>query len=117
MTVEGGIPQPPVTVYWRPGCAYCARLRRGLSRAGIATAEVNIWAEPDAAAIVRGIATGNETVPTVVVGDVSLVNPSTAEVRQALLQIAPDLTLVEPGAAPPFRWMHGGSRRSRDASD
>jgi mycoredoxin len=69
-----------ITVYWRPGCMYCARLRRGLRRAGLVTTEVNIWSDPTAAGLVRRVANGNETVPTVVVGGTSLVNPSTAEV-------------------------------------
>jgi hypothetical protein len=36
---------------------------------------VDIWRDPSAAATVRGIADGNETVPTVVVGGQSRVNP------------------------------------------
>jgi glutaredoxin len=36
----------------------------------------NIWDDPDAAAFVRSVADGNETVPTVVVGDRAMVNPS-----------------------------------------
>lgn len=73
-----------VALYWRPGCPWCALLRRGLRRAGIATMEFNIWEDPDAAAKVREVAGGNETVPTVFVGEVALVNPSVATVRKAL---------------------------------
>lgn len=80
-----------VTVYWRPGCPYCAALRRGLSRAGLPTAEVNIWADPEAAAIVRSIAGGNETVPTVVVAGNGLVNPKVRTVLDAVHTLAPDL--------------------------
>lgn len=69
-----------VTVYWRPGCPYCSRLRRGLSRAGLRTNAVNTLADPEAAATVRRFAGGNETVPTVVVGDIARVNPSVGEV-------------------------------------
>jgi mycoredoxin len=50
----------------------------------VAYREVNIWADEDAAAFVRSVARGNETVPTVMVGDVSLVNPSTRQVLAAL---------------------------------
>ena len=59
--------------------------------------EVNIWDDPDAAAIVRSFARGNETVPTVVVGAldsdraVGLVNPSGAEVLAAVAEHAPHL--------------------------
>jgi len=80
-----------VTVYWRPGCPYCAALRRGLRRAGLATTEVNIWSDPEAAGIVRSIAGGNETVPTVVVAGTGLVNPRVRAVLEAVHAVAPDL--------------------------
>jgi len=80
-----------VHYYWRPGCPFCMMLRRGLDKAGIETIDHNIWDEPEAAAIVRGHANGNETVPTVVVGDVGLVNPSAAEVGTLLEEQAPHL--------------------------
>ncbi|HAP76165.1 MAG TPA: NrdH-redoxin [Acidimicrobiaceae bacterium] len=69
-----------VTVYWRPGCPFCSMLRAGLRRHDVEFHEVNIWEEPDAAAFVRSVARGNETVPTVTVGDTALVNPSAREV-------------------------------------
>lgn len=69
-----------IVVYWRPGCGFCARLFRQLSNAGIPHERVNIWDDPDAAAIVRAAANGNETVPTVVIGPVSLVNPDVEEI-------------------------------------
>lgn len=69
-----------VTVYWRPGCGFCSMLRAGLRRADLAYEEVNIWDDPDAAAFVRSVADGNETVPTVTIGGVALVNPSSREV-------------------------------------
>ncbi len=74
--------QTPVTVYSRPGCPYCYLLRRGLHRRGIAFTEVNIWKDPDAAAAVRAVADGNETVPTVHVGGRWLVNPSPERVER-----------------------------------
>ena len=78
-----------VTVYWRPGCPYCSALRRGLRRAGLATTERNIWTDPVAAATVRSIAGGNETVPTVVIGGVGFVNPSVRTVVDAVGGTAP----------------------------
>lgn len=69
-------------VYWRPGCPFCAMLRAGLRLKRVPFREVNIWHDPDAAAFVRSVARGNETVPTVVVGSVSLVNPSVGEVAE-----------------------------------
>ncbi len=59
-------------------------LRFGLERAGLAFREVDIWQDPDAAAFVRSVANGCETVPTVSVGDVHMVNPSVAQVAEAL---------------------------------
>ena len=85
-----------VTVYWRPGCLYCQRLRRGLARAGLAATEVNIWQDTAAAATVRRLAGGSETVPTVVVGDAALVNPGVAEVLDALGSVAPGLVPGHP---------------------
>lgn len=75
--------RPTVRVYWRPGCLFCARLRRGLRVAGMKATEINIWESPSAAAIVRQVTGGDETVPTVIVGDRALVNPSVAAVFAA----------------------------------
>lgn len=69
-----------VVVYSRPGCPYCTMLRTGLKLRGVPFREVNIWQDPEAAAFVRSVARGNETVPTVSIGEVSLVNPSAKEV-------------------------------------
>ncbi len=73
-----------VTVYSRPGCPFCTSLRRGLQQSGTPFTEVNIWEDPAAAAFVRSVARGNETVPTVTVGDVAMVNPSAEKVREVL---------------------------------
>ena len=80
-----------VTLFWRPGCPYCMALRRGLRRAGIQLPEVNIWEEPAGAAVVREHAGGNETVPTLAVGDQWLVNPSTHNAVEAIKAYAPEL--------------------------
>ncbi|MGH3628255.1 MAG: glutaredoxin domain-containing protein [Sciscionella sp.] len=82
---------PPITVYWRPGCPFCRRLRRDIDRSGLPVREVNIWEDPSAAASVRSIAGGNETVPTVVVGDHGMVNPSLSSVVAAVRRVAPEL--------------------------
>lgn len=70
----------PVTVYWRPGCGFCSSLFRGLENAGVAFDRLDIWQDEDAAAFVRSVARGNETVPTVRIGDVALVNPTARDV-------------------------------------
>lgn len=80
---------PDMRLFWRPGCPYCTRLRRGLARRGVTLPEVNIWQDPAAAAAVRAVTGGSETVPTVVVGDRALVNPSPAAVLAAVEELAP----------------------------
>ena len=73
-----------ITVYWRPGCPFCGSLFRQLEHAQVEHRRVNIWDDEGAAAVVRSIARGNETVPTVLVGGVGLVNPSVREIQAAL---------------------------------
>ncbi|MER7209439.1 hypothetical protein ABT340_20445 [Streptosporangium sp. NPDC000239] len=57
--------------------------------------EVNIWKDPDAAAFVRSVADGNETVPTVTVAGETMVNPSRSRLFEAVREHAPHLM---PGA-------------------
>lgn len=78
-----------VVLYWRPGCPYCSGLKRRLRQLGVSATEVNIWADPDAAAIVRAAAGGNETVPTVVIGDTAMVNPTGLQVLEEARRLAP----------------------------
>ena len=61
-----------IDLYWRPGCGFCTMLQRKLDKLGIERVEHNIWDDPRDAAIVRQHANGNETVPTVVIGDAGL---------------------------------------------
>jgi hypothetical protein len=51
----------------------------------------NIWEDPEAAAIVRSIADGDETVPTLIIGPVGLVNPTVGLVEQTLAHHSPHL--------------------------
>ncbi|MDT6985427.1 glutaredoxin domain-containing protein [Streptomyces lusitanus] len=72
-------------VYWRPGCRYCRRLRFTLGRDARRAHWVDIWRDPAAAAAVRAVADGNETVPTVVLADGrAQVNPDPEWVRGRL---------------------------------
>ncbi|MEX0168611.1 glutaredoxin domain-containing protein [Streptomyces sp. LMG1-1-1.1] len=71
-------------VYWRPGCAYCLRLRFRLGVRGRRAHWVNIWRDPEGAAAVRAATGGDETVPTVVVEGRAHVNPDPAWVRARL---------------------------------
>ncbi len=64
-------------------------LRRGLEKRGIATIEHDIWSDADAAELVRSFARGNETVPTVVIGDVGFVNPTASAIEEHLKDHAP----------------------------
>jgi mycoredoxin len=82
-TAESHAIDPEIVVYWRPGCGWCSALRRQLARAGVAHRLVNIWEDADAAARVRAVARGHETVPTVMIGTVALVNPGIREVLAA----------------------------------
>ena len=79
---------PKVEFYWRPGCPYCKALRFRLHLKGISLAEVNIWEDPVAAARVRSVADGNETVPTIFIGPISLVNPNPKQVVAAMNEYA-----------------------------
>ncbi len=80
-----------VTFYWRPGCGFCMALERRLGGIGVPLDKRNIWEDPEAAATVRSIANGNETVPTVVVGGARMVNPSVDRVLEAIRAEAPHL--------------------------
>ena len=82
---------PEVHYYWRPGCPFCSMLRRGLDKRGIVTIDHNIWEDPADAAVVRSLANGNETVPTIVIDDIGMVNPSADEVIAVLSSKAPHL--------------------------
>jgi mycoredoxin len=95
--VVRGVNETPdaITFYWRPGCGFCMGLERGLSRIGVPLDKRNIWEDPDAAATVRSIANGNETVPTVVVGDTKMVNPSVAAVLDAVRDQVPHLEAAD----------------------
>lgn len=81
----------PLDVYWRPGCGACASLRVVLAEAGVPARWHDIWADPDARSFVRSVAAGNETVPTVRIGDQVLVAPRPRQVIEALRGVAPEL--------------------------
>lgn len=78
-------------VYWRPGCPFCFSLKRSLKRRKVPMRFHNIWDDPDAAVVVRSVARGNETVPTVVIAGRALVNPSPQAVEALIAEVAPGL--------------------------
>lgn len=109
----------PVTVYWRPGCGFCSSLLRSLERHDVPHDRVDIWQDEEAAAFVRSVADGNETVPTVRIGGSALVNPSARDVLATLAEEAPEhlpegYEPPEPGAVSRFvgRLLGDGSGRS-----
>ncbi|MFB7647548.1 glutaredoxin domain-containing protein [Streptomyces sp. NPDC059095] len=81
--------QDGVVLYWRPLCTYCMKLRLSLLFTRLRFVKVNIWRNPDAAAFVRSVADGNETVPTVTVAGRAMVNPSKRELFEAVRAHAP----------------------------
>lgn len=89
-TLPGSAPEQ-IDLYWRPGCGFCSMLQRKLDQLGLERVEHNIWDDPDAAAIVRTHANGNETVPTVVVGEHGFVNPSARDLVMFLAEHHPHL--------------------------
>ncbi len=92
-----------VEFYWRPGCPFCMALRRPLRRSSLPVREINIWQERSAADRVREATGGDETVPTVFVGEHALVNPRFRQVEELVRERAPHL-LTEAGAAPRTGW-------------
>lgn len=74
----------PVVIYWRPGCVYCMRLRGALGKDKDKATWISIWADEDAAAFVRSVNDGNETVPTVRIGKAVHTNPDPEVVKAAL---------------------------------
>lgn len=80
-----------IDLYWRPGCGFCMAFQRQVKKYGIEVTRHNIWDDPDAAAHVRSVADGNEVVPTVTVGEHSLVNPSIKDVVALVSRTAPEL--------------------------
>ncbi|MFB7931530.1 glutaredoxin domain-containing protein [Streptomyces sp. NPDC056039] len=80
-----------VVIYWRPLCTYCMKLLTQLRFTRLRYTKVNIWRNPDAAAFVRSVAGGNETVPTVTVAGRAMVNPSKRELLEAVEAYAPHL--------------------------
>ncbi len=102
--LDDSAPEPADTatridLYWRPGCGFCSMLQRKLDQLGIERVEHNIWDDADDAAIVRSHANGNETVPTVVIGDTGFVNPSVGQLVGFLIEHHPDL--LPEGFEPP----------------
>ena len=73
------------TLYSTSWCGPCKRLKTQLADLGITFQEINIEESPEAAAIVEGINSGNQMVPTLVFSDgTSMTNPSAIQVKEKL---------------------------------
>ena len=74
-----------LTMYTTPWCGFCRNLKNQLARAGIEMAEVDIERDESAAKFVMSVNGGNQTVPTVLFPDGTvLTNPSAAQVMAQL---------------------------------
>lgn len=74
-----------LTMYSTVWCGYCARLKAQMTREGISFVEVDIEADPQAAAMVEDVNHGNQTVPTIQFPDGSFAtNPSIGQVKERL---------------------------------
>ncbi len=99
-----------IDVYWRPGCGFCMALDRQLNRMAVPMRKRNIWDDPSAAEFVRQHANGNETVPTVHIGEQVLVNPTPNDVVRVMQDQVPHL-VPEGVDAKPEGKVSGAMRR------
>ncbi|NNE96821.1 MAG: NrdH-redoxin [Acidimicrobiales bacterium] len=97
--------EPAIDYYWRPGCPFCTLLERRLNKLDVKINRFNIWDSPADAAFVRSVANGSETVPTLRIGETSLVNPSAGEVSTVLAAEFPGSFSIEPDKPSGLRGM------------
>ncbi|MDP4715572.1 MAG: mycoredoxin, partial [Candidatus Nanopelagicales bacterium] len=82
---SGRMASMPITMYTTAWCGFCHRLKAQLGREGVEVVEVDIEADPEAAAFVEGVNGGNQTVPTLVFADgTTMTNPSLGQVKAHL---------------------------------
>jgi mycoredoxin len=75
-------------MYSTSWCGYCKRLKSQLAELGISFEEINIEEVAGTAEIVEKVNGGNQTVPTLVFSDGSVMtNPSAKQVQEKLTQI------------------------------
>lgn len=74
---------PSITVYYKPGCPFAAKLRLRLTLARIPYTTVDFSRSEAAAAEVRDANDGDELSPTVKVGRRYLSNPNLKAVQEA----------------------------------
>jgi len=93
-----------ITVYGHPACPGVGPVRALLGQSKVAYTYVNIRQDPAAAAIVRAVNNGNESVPTLVFPDDStLTEPSATELKKKLESLGYQVS--------PLAWVVGNSWR------
>lgn len=77
-------------MYTTSWCGFCRNLKSQLGRVGIEMTEVDIEKDEAAAEYVMSVNGGNQTVPTVLFPDGSvMVNPSATQVQARLATLSP----------------------------
>lgn len=85
------LPEKAIVVFGRPNCPGVPPVLRLLDSAGVVYDYVNIREDADAAAQLRAITGGYESVPTLIFPDGrTMVEPGTMKLRQVLQEGAPD---------------------------
>ncbi|TNY38427.1 mycoredoxin [Thermomonospora catenispora] len=85
MATPASAPTGKLTMYTTSWCGFCKRLKSQLARDGIYLHEVDIERDPEAAEFVMSVNGGNQTVPTVVFPDGTVMtNPPAKKVKQHL---------------------------------
>jgi glutaredoxin len=78
------MPQPRVVAYTTSWCPDCHRSKRLLVRRGVEFAEIDIERVAGAEAAMRGLNGGSGKVPTILLGDEALVEPTDLDLEAAL---------------------------------
>ncbi len=76
---------PTPVVLWRPHCPFCRFLFADIERHGLEVERRDIWSDDEARALLNE-RIGCETVPSVLIGERLLVNPSIDEVLEAVAE-------------------------------
>lgn len=76
-----------ITVFSTVWCGHCRRLKRELEGAGIPYEEVDVDVERHHGDRIVALTGGFRIVPTVEIGGAMLVNPSLAQVQEALARL------------------------------
>lgn len=85
--IEASQSENTTTMYMTSWCPYCRNVKRWLDTHNVPYTAVNIEENEDAARFVMSVNGGNQTVPTVVFPDKSVItNPNAAQLAQKFPQ-------------------------------